>query len=192
MPDESATTGIDNQDNETELDEGKSGREFPLWAAQQALASAEDCLDEIEASRASLAKNATSYIGWSVSLSAALIAVAGKADMEAAFRVAATGACICTLGASLCAFKAVSVKGWQTAALHPDLWIAVIDADPPLTEMDVIRDRLRSLSKAINENSRLTKSISRSIQHSGFLLASMPFVGSALVLVVKMALYLSS
>ncbi|GAB32105.1 hypothetical protein APS_2707 [Acetobacter pasteurianus subsp. pasteurianus LMG 1262 = NBRC 106471] len=174
---------------EPETDMGEMGKDFPYWAAKEALKTAETALAETDKSRESLTKTATSIIGWALPLSVVMGGVVFAPTLGMPRRIAAACGFILTAAAVIEAFQALRVRNWSNGGLSPSIWLKLIESPPPdASALYITVERLKSLENALHINDTLVDICAKHVRRAWNLLLVMPIV--AFIAAIVAAIYL--
>ena len=170
------------------LDVGPTGENFPYWAAQEALKTAEAALAETDKSRESLGKTATSLIGWSLPLSVVFGGAVLAPTLGFPQRTAAATGFLLTTAAVLCAFQAVRVRSWANTGIAPEQWLDLIEKPPANASAHYITlQRLYAISNALHKNDQLIATCGKFVRLAWGILLTMPAISFLLGLVTDLA-----
>ncbi|MGG6430809.1 hypothetical protein ACQ5TV_12670 [Acetobacter ghanensis] len=164
---------------------GECASDFPLWAAKEALKAAETALLETDKSRESIAKTATSLIGWALPLSVVFGGVVFAQTLGSPQRMAAAAGFLLTTAAALEAFQALRIRVWANTGLQPSQWLGLIETPPPeASALYITVERLKSLDNALHINHQRIEICAKHVRHAWVLLMAMPAVAFMAALLV--------
>lgn len=164
---------------------GEHGQDFPYWAAKEALKAAEIALAETDKSRESIAKTATSLIGWALPLSVVFGGVVFTQTLGVPQRVAGAAGFLLTTVAALEAFQALRIRDWANGGLSPSQWFGLIETPPPeASALYITVERLKSLDNALHINDQRIEICAKHVRHAWVLLMVMPAAAFMVALLV--------
>ncbi|MFT8471354.1 hypothetical protein [Acetobacter persici] len=167
---------------------GEHGKDFPYWAAKEALKAAEIALAETDRSRESLGKTATSLIGWALPLSIVFGGAVLAENLVLPQRAAAGVGFLMTTAAVMAAFQALRVRDWANASLSPSQWFSLIEEPPAdASAFFITLQRLNSIEAALHKNDQLVEGNAKHVRRAWGLLLAMPamaFLAALLTLLI--------
>ncbi|KXV60658.1 hypothetical protein AD948_04330 [Acetobacter senegalensis] len=148
---------------------GKTGPQLTLWLIEEALKSGGEVLDRQEKSFDAKRAQATSMLGWFVSITTAITFATVSANKIA------VGACIAALSTipCCCCVYALMSKDWSYKQLHPQQTLEAEEGN----ERDYKLANSLGLQLAINDNSIILQKIDRALNAAWLTFCIIPIAG---------------
>ncbi|WP_025827531.1 hypothetical protein [Acetobacter okinawensis] len=148
---------------------GKTGPELTFWLIEDALKSGGDVLDRQEKTFDAKRAQATSMLGWFVSITTAVTFA------TVSVHKIAVGACIAALSSisCCCCVYVLMSKDWNYKQMHPKQTLAATEAN----ERDYKYANAKGLQEAIDDNTKTLQKIDQSLNAAWTIFCIMPIAG---------------
>lgn len=148
---------------------GKTGSELKFWIIEEAIKSGGDVLDRQEKTFDAKRAQATSMLGWFVSITTAVTFATVSTNKIA------VGACIATLSAipCCCCVYALMSKPWSYKQLHP---MQIIEAAED-SERDYKYVNALGQQEAIDDNSKILQKVNTALNAAWLIFCIIPIAG---------------
>lgn len=148
---------------------GKTGPELTFWLIEEALKSGGDVLDRQEKTFDSKRAQATSMLGWFVSITTAVTFATVSANKIA------VGACIAALSTipCCCCVYVLMSKNWNYKNIHPNQTLAATEAN----ERDYKFANAQGFQEAIDANTKVLQKIDQSLNAAWMTFCTIPMAG---------------
>ncbi|WP_338332819.1 hypothetical protein [Acetobacter sp. LMG 32666] len=152
-----------------ETSKGKTGGELTFWLIEEALRSGEDVLDRQEKTFDAKRAQATSMLGWFVSITTAVTFATVSTNKIA------VGACIAALSTipCCCCVYALMSKAWSYKQLHPN---QVLDAKES-SERDYKYVNALGQQEAIDDNAIILQKVNTALNAAWLTFCIIPIAG---------------
>ncbi|AQT03717.1 hypothetical protein [Acetobacter persici] len=164
---EDGATGAENQSSSDEL--GRTGGKLTFWLIEEALRSGGEVLDRQEKYFDAKRAQATSMLGWFVSITTAITFAAVSANKIA------VGACIAALStiSCCCCVCVLMPKDWRYKQLHPRQNLEAEET----SEKDYKYVCSLGLQIAIDHNVKILQKIDRVLNYAWSIFCIIPILG---------------